>query len=352
MLAFSDPTALDLLEQFGGRREDTESLLSRQSLYVKFDPLVEKRKSIEAQKVVRSRITKDPSCSSIPESDDLLLMSTPPQPVSKETATTSASVEPSTAASSLDKILNCTPSDASSTRCSAQNETTAAVSEDSSDILQVLQFSQADVDKLLREKELELVAREREWKKLSTEKLQSDEKVLRLQKSHEEMKSVITEYESTIQKLIVEQQSTKKESKSSLAELLKERDQALEDLQSVETAFADLHRRYEKTKSVVEALKKNEDILKKCVADYQSKLKTMDEKFQVLKKQAEDKLNEANEEIAKVKRNNESEMVRLQAALRKAEMQAQSLEQTVEQKTKENRELTAICDELIAKVGQ
>jgi len=40
----------------------------------------------------------------------------------------------------------------------------------------------------------------------------------------------------------------------------------------------------------------------------------------------------ANEEIAKVKRTNESEMVVLQAALRKAEMQAQSLEQTVEQK--------------------
>ena len=36
----------------------------------------------------------------------------------------------------------------------------------------------------------------------------------------------------------------------------------------------------------------NEDILKKCVADYQSKLKQMDERFQQLKKQAEDKLNE------------------------------------------------------------
>jgi hypothetical protein len=40
----------------------------------------------------------------------------------------------------------------------------------------------------------------------------------------------------------------------------------------------------------------------------------------------------ANEEIAKAKRSNEAEMVVLQAALRKAEMQAQSLEQTVEQK--------------------
>lgn len=40
----------------------------------------------------------------------------------------------------------------------------------------------------------------------------------------------------------------------------------------------------------------------------------------------------ANEEIVKVKRATEGEMVVLQAALRKAEMQAQSLEQTVEQK--------------------
>ena len=69
-------------------------------------------------------------------------------------------------------------------------------------VAQVLQFSQADVDKLFKEKELELVAKEREWKskldeqkrkygELSTEKLQSDEKVLRLQKSHEDMKYAV-----------------------------------------------------------------------------------------------------------------------------------------------------------------
>jgi len=68
-------------------------------------------------------------------------------------------------------------------------------------LAQVLQFSQADVDKLLKEKESELLAKEREMKsklddqkrkcaELSTEKLQSDEKVLRLQKSHEDMKYV------------------------------------------------------------------------------------------------------------------------------------------------------------------
>ena len=41
-----------------------------------------------------------------------------------------------------------------------------------------------------------------------------------------------------------------------MQQVINERDQALEDLQSVETAFSDLHRRYEKTKAVVEGFKK------------------------------------------------------------------------------------------------
>ena len=37
--------------------------------------------------------------------------------------------------------------------------------------------------------------------------------------------------------------------------------------------------------------------------------------------------------------------------LRKAEMKTSTLERTVEQKTRENTELTEICDDLISKVG-
>ncbi len=43
---------------------------------------------------------------------------------------------------------------------------------------------------------------------------------------------------------------------SQVAEVQKEKDQALEDLASVEGAFSDLHRRYEKIKGVVESFKK------------------------------------------------------------------------------------------------
>ncbi|NXR92745.1 TACC3 protein, partial [Hypocryptadius cinnamomeus] len=58
----------------------------------------------------------------------------------------------------------------------------------------------------------------------------------------------------------------------------------------------------------------------------------------------------ANEEIAQVRSKAESETAALQATLRKEQMRIQSLERSLEQKTKENDELTKICDDLILKM--
>lgn len=52
-----------------------------------------------------------------------------------------------------------------------------------------------------------------------------------------------------------------------------------------------------------------------------------------------------------LKKARENELAQLQAMLRKSEMRVNNLERIVEQKTHENSELTAICDELISKVG-
>ena len=41
-----------------------------------------------------------------------------------------------------------------------------------------------------------------------------------------------------------------------------ERNQIFEDLQAVERAFTDLHRKYERTKEVIAGFKSNEDVLK------------------------------------------------------------------------------------------
>ena len=59
----------------------------------------------------------------------------------------------------------------------------------------------------------------------------------------------------------------------------------------------------------------------------------------------------ANQALDEIKRTKSAEISKLQMMLRKADMKVSTLERTVEQKTKENIELTNICDELISKVG-
>ena len=59
----------------------------------------------------------------------------------------------------------------------------------------------------------------------------------------------------------------------------------------------------------------------------------------------------ANEALDQIKRTKSAEISKLTMLLRKADMKVSTLERTVEQKTKENKELTDICDELISKVG-
>lgn len=235
-----------------------------------------------------------------------------------------------------------------------------------SDPSQVLKYSQSEWNKMKQEQELEfqtrLLQKEKDWSKKLAERerritdqekriMLLDDQARNLKQSNEDMRHIVAEFEKTIAQLQAEKEKTTSASQESLENLIRERDQALEDLQSVETAFSDLHRRYEKTKNVVEGFKKNEDILKKCVQDYQLKIKRAEQKLLAIRQQAEEKLEQANTEIEKLRRSTSAEIAKLEAALRKSDVQAQSLERTIEQKTLENQELTAICDELIAKVG-
>ncbi|KAG8508633.1 Transforming acidic coiled-coil-containing protein 3 [Galemys pyrenaicus] len=95
---------------------------------------------------------------------------------------------------------------------------------------------------------------------------------------------------------------------------------------------------------------KNEASLKKCVEDYIARIEKEGQRYQALKAHAEEKLRLANEEIAQVRSKAQAEASAFQAGLRREQMRVHSLEKTVEQKTKENEELTRICDDLISKM--
>lgn len=173
----------------------------------------------------------------------------------------------------------------------------------------------------------------------------------RRRESEEQMKQVLKEYEKTISELIAEKEKERVRFEEDRGILGAERNQAVEDLKNVETAFADVHRKYERTKTIVEGFKTNEETLKKMMEDSEIKLRKQDQRYELLKSHAEETLEKANREIENMAKTQDAEMARLSAMLKKAEMKVTSLERCVEQKAKENEELTAICDELIAKVG-
>ncbi|KAM8851447.1 uncharacterized protein tacc2 isoform 4-T4 [Synchiropus picturatus] len=195
---------------------------------------------------------------------------------------------------------------------------------------------------------------------IAREEIVSKEKeVLEWQRKYEdsrqevvEMRRIVAEYEKTIAQMIEDDQKEKSLSHHTIQQLIMEKDQALADLNSVEKSLADLFRRYEKMKDVLEGFRKNEEVLKKCAQEYLSRVRKEEQRYQALKIHAEEKLDKANTEIAQVRAKSKQEQAAFQASLRKEQMKVDSLERTLEQKNKEIEELTKICDELIAKMGK
>jgi len=307
---------LDYLNQHGSGSSSV-SHLARQSLYQKFDPLVGGRPSI------MGRPSMAPYKAAMGGTED----------VEEET-------------NSGDLIAMNSPSPTKPTRGVKSSRNKSEAEEDDAARARELEFQEGLLQRDRRQGQLqeELSTREREIEKLKEE--------LRVRReSEDQMKQVLKEYEKTISELIADKERDKKALEAEVAKMQQEKDQAVEDLQNVEAAFADVHRKYERTKQVVEGFKKNEEQLKHYVAEYKTKLKNQDQRYDLLKAHAEEKLEEANKEIDNISRGQDAEIAKLTALLKKTEMKATSLERTVDQKNRENQELTTICDDLIAKVG-
>jgi len=309
---------LDYLNQHGSGSSSV-SHLARQSLYQKFDPLVGGRPSI------MGRPSMAPYKAGMEGTEE----------AEEETA-------------SGDLIAMNSPSPVKPTRGVKVNSPKSKNDSEEDDAARAreLEFQEGLLQRDRRQGELqeELASREREIEKLKEE--------LRVRReSEDQMKQVLKEYEKTISELIADKERDKKALEAEVSKMQQEKEQAVEDLQNVEAAFADVHRKYERTKQVVEGFKKNEEQLKHYVAEYKTKLKNQDQRYDLLKAHAEEKLEEANKEIDNISRGQDAEIAKLTALLKKTEMKATSLERTVEQKNRENQELTTICDDLIAKVG-
>lgn len=313
--SFRDPAEVlgagaevDYLEQFG-TSSFKESAWRKQSLYLKFDPLLKE--------------------------SPLRSMPVPVAPVTNSTQDTeeSGSGNPTEAKlvdldflGGLDVPVSAPPLCVLEPRGLLPAEP----------IVDVLKYSQKDLDAVVNVMQQENLELRNKYEDLNTKYL--------------EMGKIVDGFEKIVYKSMEEAEKQKELAEDKIQKILRERDQLTADLNSMEKSFSDLFKRFEKQKEVIEGYQKNEDSLKKCVEDYIVKIGKEGQRYQALKAHAEEKLKMANEEIAQVRSKAQAEALALQASLRKAQLQIQSLEKTVEQKTKENDELNRICDELIAKM--
>ncbi|XP_061047860.1 transforming acidic coiled-coil-containing protein 3 [Eubalaena glacialis] len=298
---------VDYLEQFGAS-SFKESALRKQSLYLKFDPLLQDspRGPAPVAPEPSSARGTDPHSSGSPLEAQLLDLDFAGAPGVPMLGPAPCDLGPRA------PLLPVGP------------------------IVDVLQYSQKDLDTAVG-------AMQKENEALRGRCTALQEKIL-------EMGKIMDGFEGTVYQAMEEAQKQKELAKAEIQKVLREKDQLTADLHSMEKSFSDLFKRFEKQKEVIEGYRTNEESLKKCVEDSIGRIEKEGQRYQALKAHAEEKLQLANEEITQVRSKAQAEALALQAVLRKEQMRVHSLEKVVEQKTKENDELTRICDDLISKM--
>lgn len=168
--------------------------------------------------------------------------------------------------------------------------------------------------------------------------------------NNKQMGIVMEEYEKTISSLIGEQQREHTHAQEIQQKLIIERDQASSHLSSMESSFNDLLSKYEKCKTIIMEDKEREKMFEQKISEYEAGLKKYEELYKSLKEVTSESLAKANETLESVKKNHSIEVTKFNATLKKHEIKISSLEESLVQKTRDNEELTRICDQLINEV--
>ncbi|XP_052352790.1 transforming acidic coiled-coil-containing protein 3-like isoform X2 [Oncorhynchus keta] len=321
---------MDYLEQFGSSTFK-ESALRKQSLYLKFDPLMREspnksgvraglnnlsRPAPFASRVETQKIGTD-EVNGLKSVNPKLLHDLPPvQVVGPRTLVTNSPV--------LENLVPTLPQPANP----------------DGNIIEVLKYSQQDMNVAIAKIQIQAKENADEWKS----------KHDTLSQDNHEMGKIMSAFEATIAQILADKQREMEKAQADITKVLQEKEQLSEDLNAMERSFSDLFKRLDKYKEVIEGYIKNEEMLKKCAQDYLARIKEEEQRYQTLKAHAEQKISLANGEIAEVRSKLKSEVAALQAQLRREQLKAQSLEKSLDQKVKETEELTNLCDELIAKV--
>ncbi|XP_027023397.2 transforming acidic coiled-coil-containing protein 3 isoform X2 [Tachysurus fulvidraco] len=209
-------------------------------------------------------------------------------------------------------------------------------------IVDMLKYTQNDMDAALEKTRKQAEEKEAELK-VQIEKMTLD---------NQHMLMIVSEFEAIIAQITAEHKQKEELVQAELSKVLQEKQQLGKELSDMERSFSDVVKRLDRRKEVIDGFKKNEETLKQCAQSYLARLQKEEQRYQMLKTHAEEKIDQANKHIAEVRTKMGAEVSTLQVQLRREQLKVQSLEKNLEQKTKEVEDVTKLCDELIAKVQQ
>ncbi|XP_071383863.1 transforming acidic coiled-coil-containing protein 3 isoform X1 [Centroberyx affinis] len=319
---------IDYLEQFGSS-SFKESALRKQSLYLKFDPLLRESPKKPGGPAAQNNL---------PRPAAFVSRLGAPQMAEKEAAhgqhNDNFKLFDDATAPPVSPVIQNPPV----LQCLGPLVPQLANTEDA--IIEVLKYSQKDMDAAIAKVQAEAKEKEEQW----------SVKYDKLFEEGLEMRKLISEFELTIEKILADKEREREMAQAKLSQALLEKEQVSTEQNALERSFSDLFKRLEKYKEVIEGYKKNEETLKACAQEYLARIKKEEQRYQTLKAHAEEKISRANEEIAEVRAKYKGEASGLQAQLRREQLKVQSLEKNLDQKVKEAEELTNLCDELIANV--
>merc|ERR1719233_107408 len=187
-------------------------------------------------------------------------------------------------------------------------------------------------------------------KSMDKEKIMISEEIKTVEASNMQMMIIVEEFERTINQLMEEKEREEVCQQIILDRIFNEKEDIVKDHNNVERAFGDLTDKYERVRSIVPGLKMCEEKLKKTVSDLSARYNADEKNYEDTKTEAENNLTKAEDTLKNNKKAKSMEIARLTAQLRKSEMNISSLEKEIDQKSQENKELAAMCDDLLARL--
>ncbi|KAK8726647.1 hypothetical protein OTU49_009972 [Cherax quadricarinatus] len=380
---FNNPEDFDELSAHG---TDGDKLnLVRNSLYVKFDPLVSGRQSLApylAQHLKESNALDPRRCSG------LISFSPSPTKRQREAEPAGTPVKALTSSVSDDTVFDATSLE-NTTFAESGNTTVVVSSQTLNNTTMItnitdpsetsLQLSVIHAEKMITEramkeklKNMELIMQDsmlrksREFEEIQKRlKRQLTEQGIAMTSMEEEnatLKSSIKQMQGVMAKILQHEASKEKEHKTQmlllenqyevkLTALRKECEQYQDELKKSEVPFFDLVKRFERLREVTAVLHKNEEALKSEVESLKAKMAQKEESFQSVVKTLEEAYGKAQEEYSAMKQNYERELKKASVMLKKAEVKILTLTETVEKTSVENQRLKDLIEDITKNIG-